>query len=302
MGENIILSMKDYLGRLRRDSRQKLYAPLAECYRRTNLIDDAEETAITGLNMFPTYLLCREVLGKVYFKQGQWARAREQLEKVASVVKDNLELSRVLGKVYFELGMTEEAMSHFRFVSEKDPFDFEVHNLMAQSKQSQPQGTEPEQEDHVDMFTESVEEKIYDIERIVKSMDKPEVLSRSQYSRATDHALDTLENVEGDIDAKADEIFKNLQDQSPAQRPKPIRMTRNISESNKKEIKAAAMIGQIHLELHLLDEALIQARKHLKEDPTDVDIVEICGKFEHALDLKEAELVRIEEMSLATGL
>ena len=302
MDQNIILNMKEYIGRLRRDNQQKVYAPLADCYRRTNLMEDAEETAIEGLNRFPSYLLCREVLGKVYFKKGQWDKAREQLEKVSAVVKDNLELSRVLGKVYFALGIHEQAMSHFRFVSQKDPFDFEVHNLLTQMQRNQQEDTEHEKEDQVDMFSESVKENIYDIEKIVKSMEEPNVLPRTQYSRATDQALDTLEDVEGRIDAKADEMFENLQGENPSEKPRSVRMVKEISLANKKEIKAAAVIGQIHLELHLLDEALIQAKKHLKVAPEDEDLMEICGKFEHALSLKEAELIRVEEMSLATGL
>lgn len=306
MEEEILHSMKDYMGRLRRDERQKVYAPLADCYLRTGLLGDAEEIALTGLDVFPTYLLCREVLGKVYFKLGRLEEAKLQLEKVANIIKDNPELSRVIGKLYMQLDMDDFAREHFELVIKKDPFDFEIHNLLIELNEKSLPQAEPESDDgRVDMFSQSVEEKITDIEAIIAQMEAPEVLDKEKYSKATDDALDFIEDVEDDIDAKADELFAHLQQEmeeiAPVRKIRPT-VNQEILMENRKEIHAAAVIGQVHMEIHLLDEVLITAKKLLNKTPDDQDLKILCSKFEGELYTKEEELDRLEGSAFATGL
>jgi len=308
MDEQILISMKGYLQKLRRDEHQKIYAPLADCYRRTGLLTDAEDTANNGLEVFPSYLLCREVLGKVFFKRGKLNQAKEQLEKVAKIIKDSPELSRVLGKLYLQLDAKEEAARHLEFVLAKDPFDFEVHNLLIEIKRQEQALADDEMvaEQGVDMFAEPEQAKVTDIEAIINSMDEPEVKNRSDYAQATDAVFDNLESFEDDIDDKADEIFAAVESMPIEPQPKKRRVMRRdrpeIYRDKKREIKAAAVIGQIHMEIHLLDEALILSKKLQKAEPDDPDLQLLSGKFEAELDIKEMELEKLENMSFATGL
>lgn len=308
MDEQILISMKGYLQRLRRDEHQKIYAPLADCYRRTGLLTDAEDTANTGLDVFPSYLLCREVLGKVFFKRGKLKEAKEQLEKVARIIKDSPELSRVLGKLYIQLEAKEDAIRHLEFVLEKDPFDFEVHNLLVEIKREEEAAAEEARaaEEGIDMFAEPEPAKVTDIEAIINSMDEPEVKDRADYAQATDTVFDNLEDFEDDIDGKADEIFASVENTPIETEPKKRRVRRRdrpeVYRDKKKEIKAAAVIGQIHMEIHLLDEALILSKKLLGSEPEDPDLQMLCEKFEAELELKEMELEKLESLSFATGL
>ena len=308
MDESIILNMKSYMGRLRRDMRQKVHAPLAECYRKTGLVVDAEKTAHSGLDMFPSYLLCREVLGKIYFRQGKLEQAQEQLERVAKIIKNSPELSRVLGKLYVQLRVNDLARELLDFVLERDPFDFEVRHLLSEldlraAGLEEPDQEEPEPEEEEETFAEKLERRVWDIETILSTMDEPQVHNHEKYVDATDRTLDALEEVEDVIDARADEIFARNIDQ-PEQRTVVPRMpVRPLhSATQRREISAAAAIGQVHMEIHLLDEALFLAKKLLDSDPHDPDLRLLCDKFEKALGDKESELDRVEGLDLATGL
>lgn len=302
MDEAIIFSMKKHIGRLRRDPEQKVHAPLAEAYRRSGLTSDAKETAHTGLDKFPGYLLCREVLGKIYFKQGKLEKARAELEVVSKVVKNNSELSRLLGKLYLQLGLEEEAESELRFVLKKDPFDFEVRNLLVGLEKKRSFENQPV-DDNIDLFTQEVSEKTYDIENIINSLEDPEVKERAQYAKATDVALDALEDMEGVIDEKADEIFeKGLEDDGKKIKRSYRKEHPEVFKDKHKEIQAAARIGTIHMELHILDEASILAKRLLDKDPTDNDLVLLNDKFKQALEKKEKELEQMESMEIGLGL
>ncbi len=306
MDEKTLLSMKQYMGRIRRDEYQKVYAPLAECYFRTGLLGDAKETALEGLEIFPSYLLCREVLGKIYFKLGNLDQARRQLEKVARIVKNNSELSRILGKLYMQLGLDDLALEHFEFVVKKDPFDFEIQNLLLEIQERNLPEPEYDPDDKADGFSGSQKEKVTDIEAIIAQLDEPEVSGREKYSKATDRALDFLEEVEDDIDAKADKIYAYLREDEENKKDAPVNHRKVINpeiiKENRREIHAAALIGQLHMELHLLDEALIIAKKLLKQYPEDQDLQLLYDKFEQKLCAKEEELDDLEGRSLATGL
>ena len=308
MEESIILSMKKYLGKLRRDPNQKVHAPLAEAYRRSLLLEDGEETAAEGLEQFPSYLLCREVLGKIYFRKGKLQEARQQLERVAKIVKNNPELSRILGKLYMNLGMLDEAKEQLNFVWEKDPFDFEVRNLLVSIERQQKQKDAPVAQagtDPLDIFNAKADESSTDIESIIAGMDDPEIKDRGTYMKATDVALDALDAVEGTIDKAADEIYeRNIDaDLEEARRRRQERAERpEVYQDKGKEIQAAAYIGQVELEIHMLDEALLLANRLLKSHPEDEELQEIVEKFNKALEVKEDEMDKIEQSSLAKGL
>ena len=305
MDEAILLSMKDFLARLRRDDRQKVHAPLADNYRKTGLMSDAEKMAKAGLAQYPSYLLCREVLGRIYYKQGKFDQAREQLEGVFRIIRSSIELSRILGKIYVKLGMPEQAREHLKLVVEKDPFDFEARNLLSELRAREEEADledepEPAPSDLTDHKPSTL---MFDIESIINSMEEPEVHDRKKYEIATDDTLDALESLEGVIDAKADELFEMSETEEQTEQSRPAhRMRRDLYAAREKEIEAAAMIGQIHMELHLLDEALIMARRMLAQNPYDQELKMLCAKFEEALLEKEGELDRLESMSIATGL
>jgi tetratricopeptide (TPR) repeat protein len=311
MDETIISSMKKYLAKLRRDPAQKVQAPLADSFRRGGLVGDAEQTAFIGIDRHPSYLLCHEVLGKIYLRQGRLEKARDELEKVARIVQRNVELSRVLGKIYAELDQEDQAKELLEFVLEQDPFDFEVKNaLIAIEKKKTappPKVIEKPAQDEVEEAKAEATKKVWDIESIIASIEEPasDPKPRAQYERATDDTLDALESLEGTIDVEADKILEGWTEEEAAQdarRRASLTERAEIYSDKDMQLHAAASVGQVHMELHLLDEALVVTRTMLNREPEDPDLQEIFDKFKQAVDEKETELDRMEDLDLGVGL
>ncbi len=329
MDKGILLNIKKFKAKLSRDPRQKVHALLAENYRRVGLTGDAVDTCLTGLQVFPSYLFCREVLGRVYLRIGQPAQAREELEAVHRIVKDDVELNRVLAKVYLELGDREKARPLLEALLAKDPFDFEVRNLLSGLDSPEPEASVPESPaaepqspaaepleverdsdgdaDGVDLFDEPGPDspKIFDIESIIaESDDVGPVSSREVRSSATDEMLDGLEDVEDVIEAGADRIMASMGDQEPLPKSAVPRTSGpDVFTGKEKELRGAAVLALAHIEIQLLEEALFLLRSLMKEmGGQDSEFSELAKRLEETLLKKEHELESLEDMELARGL
>lgn len=317
MDEQVLQNIVKFNKRVKRDQYAKVYAPLGDGYRQVSLIDEALQTCQTGLGIFPRYLSCHEVLGKIYLKQNKLSDARRELEKVHAVIGENLQLRKALAKVYAKSGDEEKARFMLDWVIEKDPFDFEMRNIRAQllreaehKKNRQEAADRGENPDTVDIYELAQKPAVVDIRAIV-SNETAAPFDRQAIEKATDSALDNLEGIEVEIDAEADRLFQaaaELEEEKPDEpEKKPARrrgskLREKILAKSVEEISAAAVIAQIELEISLLDEAAILCRRMLEKEPGDDDLQELCTKFDQKLEEKEAELERLENINLAHGL
>jgi hypothetical protein len=196
-------------------------------------------------------------------------------------------------------------------VLEQDPFDFEVKNaLIAIEKKKTappPKVIEKPAQDEVEEAKAEATKKVWDIESIIASIEEPasDPKPRAQYERATDDTLDALESLEGTIDVEADKILEGWTEEEAAQdarRRASLTERAEIYSDKDMQLHAAASVGQVHMELHLLDEALVVTRTMLNREPEDPDLQEIFDKFKQAVDEKETELDRMEDLDLGVGL
>lgn len=310
MEERILRNIQKFAKRVKRDKFAKVYAPLADSYRRVGLFEDGIETCRLGLEVFPRYLACREVLGKVYLRQGKLTDAKRELEQVVQVVTDNLELSKALAKVYAKVGEKEKAEELLTWIIGKDPFDFEMRNISAQlhreaeRAQARQQGEDPEELDLYDLASRI--DSVVDIQEIVADDRDLNAYDRERISRATDDALDSLEDIEQTIDAEADKITdsteatpaRELSDEEKA----ALKRRHEMLNIGIEELNAAAVIARVELEISLLDEAAILCAKLLKREPDDDELKVLAEKFAQRLETKEAELDQLEGMHLGRGL
>ncbi|MBZ0272305.1 tetratricopeptide repeat protein [bacterium] len=297
MDKDVLVNIKDFREKLKRDPLMKLHAQLADGYRRVGLTDDAIETCRVGLDIHPSYLLCREVLGRILLRVGALESAREHLEAVHAIVKDNIELNRALAKLYDELGRLDLARPLVESVIAKDPFDFEMRNLLAASERPR-----PEKEEAVDLFDAPARAKVFDIESILADDIGP-VAERGKRTAATDLMLDALEDVEDVIETRADEIMAAL-GESNGSRPRASRPARRDAYRGKeKELHGAAVLAQVHMEIHLMEEALNLVRKLRRAMGDDTaEFEDLEDRLKSALGEKEKLLDDLEDRELARGL
>ena len=90
-----------YLDILAKDPNSRVFAPLAEAYRKAGLFDDAVEIALEGLKVHPNYLGGRVALGRAYFEKKQYAEAAAEMQKVAKAAPDNIIAHKVLGQIAY---------------------------------------------------------------------------------------------------------------------------------------------------------------------------------------------------------
>ncbi|MCH7761103.1 tetratricopeptide repeat protein [candidate division TA06 bacterium] len=116
--------------KLAKDPNSLVFAPLADAYRRSNLVEEAIDIAKRGLEIHPNYLSARNVLGSCYRDKRMYELAREQFEMVLERDSQNLKALRMCGDLLVTMRRDEEGIEKYRHLLEVDPFDKEVKDIL----------------------------------------------------------------------------------------------------------------------------------------------------------------------------
>ncbi len=125
-GDLVTPDMKKYQAMLGSNPSSRVFATLAELYRKQGMYDEAIGLCLKGLGHHPDYLSGRVVLGLAYFDKGMIRDAAEVLERVVSAKPDHLMAARALGDVMLADGDNERAEYYFNHVLSLAPDDQDV--------------------------------------------------------------------------------------------------------------------------------------------------------------------------------
>ena len=114
---------REYLRRYEEDPTSRVFAPLAEAYRRLGRIDDAIKLCNDGLEYHPDFYGGRVTLAKCYLDKKMYVEARTELERVIQFVPENLLAQRLLGDVYALLKQKEAALHCYKMALLLSPTD-----------------------------------------------------------------------------------------------------------------------------------------------------------------------------------
>jgi tetratricopeptide (TPR) repeat protein len=114
---------REYLRRFQEDPTSRVFAPLAEAYRRLGRIDDAIEICREGLGHHPDFHGGRVALAKCYIDKKLFGEARAELERVVQSVPENLLAQRLLGDVYLALRDSVSALHCYKMALLLSPTD-----------------------------------------------------------------------------------------------------------------------------------------------------------------------------------
>lgn len=120
----------DYLRKYQQDPSSRVFAPLAEAYRKAGLIDEAIEIAREGLAVHPRFVGGRVALARALFDKAQYAQVVQELEPVVQDVPDNLVAQKILGESCLMLGRVSEALSAYKMLLYFNPQDTEVAQIV----------------------------------------------------------------------------------------------------------------------------------------------------------------------------
>ena len=114
------LPTSDFIERCQLDYQRnpgsKVFAPLAEAYRRLGLLTQAFEIAARGVRLHPNFAAGRIAFARVLIDQQAMEDARDQLIAAGEISPDNLLAFQLLGDVFLELRRPREALQAYKMV------------------------------------------------------------------------------------------------------------------------------------------------------------------------------------------
>lgn len=108
----------------------RVFAPLAESYRKIGMLDKSLQTLREGIKINPDYSLGHIGLGHCYFDMGEFSLAYTILSPMLESNQDNLRLLKIYTKVCVEIGNEEEALETAKYLLFLNPRDKDAAQIV----------------------------------------------------------------------------------------------------------------------------------------------------------------------------
>jgi tetratricopeptide (TPR) repeat protein len=115
-----------YQADFEKNPRSRVFAPLAESYRKLGMTDKSMEILSQGIRFHPTYVMGYLGLAFCYFDLSQFNLAYSTLIPLIETNRDNLRLQKLFSDVCIELGKKEEALETLKYLLFINPRDKEI--------------------------------------------------------------------------------------------------------------------------------------------------------------------------------
>ena len=125
-------NLEKYLKEYQENPRSRVFAPLAEAYRKSGLIDEAIDICREGLEYHPNFTSGIVALARCYFDKALYTAAIKELEKVVSEVPDNYLAQKLLAQSYSMIGDKNNSLKAYKTVLFLNPKDEEAKKIIAE--------------------------------------------------------------------------------------------------------------------------------------------------------------------------
>ncbi len=119
-----------YLKKYQADPRSRVFAPLAEAYRKAGLLDEAIEICRDGIRYHPNFIGGRVALARALFDKGDYEATVKELSPVVIDAPDNLVAQKILAESCLILGKLAEALAAYKVLLFFMPKDEEIAKLV----------------------------------------------------------------------------------------------------------------------------------------------------------------------------
>lgn len=256
--------IQKYLKALEENPRSRVFAPLAESYRRLGMHDRAIEILKDGMRYHPNYVAGYLSLAACYFDLGQFQLCYATLKPFVPNSRDNLRLQRLFAESCEKVGHDFEALETYKFLLFLNPKDKQAATKVAQ--------LESEAASH-DISSLELKAELFPVEKLKSS----ESLEEASWVEVSLHGpmqtQEEDENLEWQMSKGADAIVSS--------QPRQIEVEKGPLEVEREFVVSAATLTEE-------DEEKIQDKK---EDPaplithTLVDLYCNQGHFERAEEI-----------------
>jgi tetratricopeptide (TPR) repeat protein len=121
-----------YLKKYQADPRSRVFAPLAEAYRKAGLFDEAIEICRDGIRHHPHFIGGRVALARALFDKGDYAGTVRELETVVLDAPDNLVAQKLIAESFLILGRISDSLAAYKVLLFFMPKDVEIAKLVAE--------------------------------------------------------------------------------------------------------------------------------------------------------------------------
>lgn len=122
----------DYLKKYQDDPTSRVFAPLAEAYRKAGMLDEAIEIAREGLRVHPHFVGGKVALARALFDKKLYDSVVEELTAVVREAPDNLVAQRLMAESCLLLGKTVDALNAYKMLLYFSPTDPEIAKIVAE--------------------------------------------------------------------------------------------------------------------------------------------------------------------------
>ena len=112
-----------YFSLYKKNPRSRVFAPLAESFRKLGMLDDAYKILKEGIRNHPNYTLGYIVLAHCYYDQEKFELTYNTLRPIVAQNADNISLQKVFAKSCMNLGHLEEALDTYKYLLFMNPSD-----------------------------------------------------------------------------------------------------------------------------------------------------------------------------------
>ena len=142
------------LDRYNRSPESRIFAPLADAYRKKGDVEKAIKICEQGLQRFPDYASARVILGKCYYDNGASERSKAEFERVLEFDSENMVALKFLGDILFAEDNKEKAVGYYNELLSIDPTNQEVKRLLDQlSEEFSPKSIDLDDDKNIERST-----------------------------------------------------------------------------------------------------------------------------------------------------
>ncbi|MGE3609399.1 MAG: tetratricopeptide repeat protein [Bacteriovoracaceae bacterium] len=112
-----------YYNMYKKNPRSKVFAPLAESFRKLGMIDDALKILKEGIKNHPNYPLGYVVLAHCYYDQAKYELTYNTLRPIIAQNADNVSMQKIFALACTHLGNLDEALDTYKYLLFMNPQD-----------------------------------------------------------------------------------------------------------------------------------------------------------------------------------
>ncbi len=126
MNDDLSAEIKHLQERCDRAPESRIFAPLADAYRKNGDVEKAIELCEKGLEGYTDYASAHVILGKCFYDKGATERSRAEFERVIEIDPENMVALKFMGDILMSEGDRDGSISYYRRILAIDPTNEEV--------------------------------------------------------------------------------------------------------------------------------------------------------------------------------